>query len=97
MSLITAMITWSEQTFLPLGELGLFIVAFIESSFFPIPPDLILIALAPLNPSLSLYYAAVSTAGSVLGALLGYYIGIKGGRPIMKKMFGEEKTQSTRR
>lgn len=94
MSLITAMITWSEQTFVPLGELGLFIVAFIESSFFPVPPDLILIPLALLNPNMALFYAAVSTAGSVLGSLLGYYIGIKGGRPIMKKMFGEKRTQS---
>lgn len=93
MSFISGLITWSQETFLPFGVAGLFAVAFIESSFFPIPPDLLLIPLALLNPNLALFYAAVATIGSVLGALLGYYIGLKGGRPVMKKLFGEKKTQ----
>ena len=94
MSFIQGLITWSQETFLPFGSAGLFAIAFIESSFFPIPPDLLLIPLALLNPELALFYAAVCTAGSVLGALLGYYIGLKGGRPVMKKLFGEKKTKS---
>jgi membrane protein YqaA with SNARE-associated domain len=54
---------------------ALFAIAFIESSFFPIPPDVLLIALAVANPRKSFLYAGVCTAGSVCGAFLGYYIG----------------------
>jgi membrane protein YqaA with SNARE-associated domain len=54
---------------------ALFIIAFVESSFFPIPPDVLLIGLAVANPRRSFFYAAVCCAGSVLGAFLGYYIG----------------------
>jgi len=48
---------------------------FCESSFFPIPPDILLIALAVAIPKRSLYYALVCSAGSVLGGCLGYLIG----------------------
>ena len=54
---------------------ALFFTAFVESSFFPIPPDVLLIALAVANPKRSFVYAAICTAGSVTGAFLGYYIG----------------------
>lgn len=64
---------------------GLFLLSFMESSFFPIPPDLVLIALSIANPHRALWYALVTTAASVLGALLGYYIGAKAGRPVLQK------------
>lgn len=54
---------------------ALFLLAFAESSFFPIPPDVLLIALALAMPSRSLWYAAVCSAGSVLGGMVGYAIG----------------------
>lgn len=53
----------------------LFALAFAEASFFPIPPDVLLIALCLGRPRRALWYAAVSTAGSVLGGLAGYGIG----------------------
>ncbi len=59
----------------PYAMVALFLIAFIESSFFPIPPDVLLIALGILRPRRSVMYALVCTAGSVTGALLGYYIG----------------------
>jgi len=59
----------------PLGTWALFILAFAESSFFPIPPDVLLIALALAIPARAMRYAAVCTAGSVLGGMLGYLIG----------------------
>jgi membrane protein YqaA with SNARE-associated domain len=59
----------------PHGTWALFILAFCESSFFPIPPDVLLIALAVVLPRKSFRYAAASAAGSVLGAMLGYLIG----------------------
>ncbi len=57
------------------GTLALFILAFAESSFFPIPPDVLLIALCLGATCRSFKYAAVCTAGSILGALAGYSIG----------------------
>jgi membrane protein YqaA with SNARE-associated domain len=59
----------------PYALVALFLTAFVESSFFPIPPDVLLIALGILRPRRSVLYALVCTAGSVVGALLGYYIG----------------------
>lgn len=54
---------------------ALFIIAFVESSFFPIPPDVLLIALGVARPKRAFWYATVCTLGSVAGAFLGYYIG----------------------
>jgi len=53
----------------------LFGIAFIESSFFPIPPDVLLIALAMVAPTKSFQYALVCSIGSVLGGMFGYLIG----------------------
>ena len=60
----------------PGGVWALFLIAFAESSFFPIPPDVLLLPLAIGAPARSLWFAAVSTAGSVLGAGLGYLLGL---------------------
>lgn len=59
----------------PWGGIALFILAFAESSFFPIPPDVLLIALCLGVPTKSFKYALICTIGSVLGAALGYSIG----------------------
>ncbi len=59
----------------PSAGIALFIFAFIESSFFPIPPDALLIILAISYPRKSFYYASICTIGSVMGAYLGYLIG----------------------
>ena len=50
-------------------------VSFIESSVFPIPPDVLMIPMIIARPSRAFLIAAVATISSVLGALLGYYIG----------------------
>lgn len=63
---------WAQT---PYGAWALFWLAFCESSFFPIPPDVLLIALAVAVPKKSLRYAAVCSVGSVLGGCLGYLIG----------------------
>ncbi|MEM2855702.1 MAG: YqaA family protein [Candidatus Nitrosocaldaceae archaeon] len=87
--MINDIVEWAKEFFVSFGEIGLFIVAFAESSVFPIPPDIILIALALLNPNLSLYYSLIASIGSVLGGIGGYYIGMKGGRRIAKRIFKE--------
>ena len=57
------------------GLLALFLLAFVESSFFPVPPDLLLIALAISRPKRSFKYALLCSIGSVLGGIFGYFIG----------------------
>jgi membrane protein YqaA with SNARE-associated domain len=63
---------WAET---PYGTWALFLLAFCESSFFPIPPDILLIALAIALPRKALTYAWVCSIGSVLGGCFGYLIG----------------------
>ena len=59
----------------PYGTWALFLLAFCESSFFPIPPDVLLIALAVASPKKAFKYALVCSVGSLLGGCLGYLIG----------------------
>lgn len=80
-----------EEWLLEFGSWGLFIVSFLESSFFPIPPDVLMIPMGIANPDRAFWYAFLTTAGSVLGALLGWYIGKKVGRPILRYFIKEEK------
>lgn len=80
----------TEALFLSFGAVGLFLLAFIESVFFPIPPDVVLIPLSLSQPSFALFYAAVATIGSVAGAGVGYWIGYRGGRPALERMVSEQ-------
>ena len=50
-------------------------VAFAESSFFPVPPDVMLVPMAVSRPDRVCFYATVTTVASVLGGLVGYAIG----------------------
>lgn len=59
----------------PHAAVALFLVAFAESSFFPIPPDVLLIAMVVAVPLRFFRYALICTLGSVFGGMLGYYIG----------------------
>jgi len=54
---------------------GLAGVSFVESSFFPIPPDVILIPMCVANRKKAFFYAAICTISSVIGGLFGYAIG----------------------
>ena len=69
------------------AERALFVVSFAESSFFPLPPDLMLGPMAAVEPKKWLRYALVCTIASVLGGLAGYAIGMflmdSVGRPIL--------------
>lgn len=76
---------------MPLGPWGLFLLSFAESSFFPVPPDILLIALALMAPKTSFSLALVATVGSVLGGIFGYFIGLKGGRPLLEKFLPKER------
>ncbi len=51
------------------------VISFVESSFFPIPPDVMLIPMSLARPDKAYFYAAVCTITSVAGGVLGYLIG----------------------
>jgi len=79
------------------GGWALFGLAFLESSVFPVPPDVLLIALCLGRPDLSFWFAAICAAGSVLGGMAGYALGYFGGRPLLLKMFDAEKVRAVER
>jgi len=89
-NLVNWTINWANT---PYGIYALFILGFAESSFFPVPPDILLIALSLLNPKLSLFFALICTLASVLGGMLGYTIGFFGGRPLAERLFKKEKIE----
>ena len=59
----------------PRAHWALAIIAFVESSFFPIPPDVLMIPMIIAAPTRAFRIAAVATVASVLGGLFGYAIG----------------------
>jgi membrane protein YqaA with SNARE-associated domain len=69
----------------PYGSPALFSLAFAESSFFPIPPDVLLIALCMGAPSRFYVFCFICSVGSVIGGMFGYLIGYK-----FYDLFGEQ-------
>lgn len=63
---------WAEHRH---AQWALFAMAFAEASFFPVPPDLLLMAMCVARPRRSWRFAAITTVGSVAGGLAGYAIG----------------------
>jgi membrane protein YqaA with SNARE-associated domain len=82
---------WAET---PYAVPALFLLAFAESSFFPVPPDVLLIALAISIPKKAFKFALICMLGSVIGGVLGYGIGLYGyetiGKPIVDFYHGQE-------
>ncbi|MBT7522824.1 MAG: DedA family protein [Nitrospina sp.] len=76
MALIRKLYDWVLQwASTPYALPVLFIVSFVESSFFPIPPDILLIAMVVAAPAGWFRFALVCSIGSVLGGVFGYLIG----------------------
>ncbi|MDT8444608.1 MAG: DedA family protein, partial [Desulfuromonadales bacterium] len=74
---------WAET---PYGGPALFLLALVESSVFPVPPDVLLIALCISLPTQAWRFALLASAGSVLGGMLGYGIGW-GAWPLVNAFF----------
>ena len=75
----------------------LFALAVAESSFFPIPPDVLLVTLGVARPEMAIWYGVITSVGSVLGGGLGYAIGLYGGRPLLYRFFNESKINAVER
>jgi membrane protein YqaA with SNARE-associated domain len=73
---VRAMYDWTMKwADTPQSLLALFLLAIVESSVFPVPPDVLLIAIVAASPRRWLRAASVCVAGSVIGAAIGWWIG----------------------
>ncbi len=71
-SLYDWVLHWAKT---PYGTAALFVLAFAESMFFPVPPDVLLIALALGHRRKALFFALVCSVASILGGVGGYALG----------------------
>ncbi len=80
---------------LALGAPGLFLVAFLDSSFLPLPgiTDVLFVVTVVRTPALMLAYVAITVVGSVAGCLVLHYLGKKGGEALVRKRFTGEKIE----
>lgn len=65
-------LSWAYSKY---SSYALFVLAFCESFFFPVPPDVLLMSLSISRPKKAWFYALISSAGSILGAFGGFLIG----------------------
>jgi undecaprenyl-diphosphatase len=81
---------WLQAAIAASGGLGLFLVAFLDSSFLPFPTinDLLLIDLCLGSPLRMPYYAGMATVGSVVGSLVLYFLARKGGEAAFRSQAG---------
>ena len=84
------MVAWAQSIALSIGGPGLFFIAFLDSSFLSLPEinDLLVVLLVIQHKERMLYYAMMATLGSLLGCLVLYYIGRKGGAALARRRFG---------
>jgi membrane protein YqaA with SNARE-associated domain len=81
---------WISGIALSLGAPGLFVIAFLDSSFLSLPEinDLLLVWMVTQHKSRMALYAGAATLGSLVGCLTLYYLGRKGGEAFVHKRFG---------
>jgi membrane protein YqaA with SNARE-associated domain len=86
MARITA---WIEAFAISIGGPGIFIIAFLDSSFLSFPEinDLLIVVAVVRHPERMVLYAGMATLGSIAGCLALYFIGRKGGEPLLRKRF----------
>ena len=71
--------------------------SFIEAIFFPIPPDALLIGMGIIQPNLAIWFGVLVTVTSVAGALVGHWLGLRLGRPLLQRWFPSDKVEAVER
>ena len=86
-------IVWAQGLAMTLGGPGLLALAFLDSSFFSLPEvtDVLVIWMVTQHESLMVYYVAMTTFGSVVGCLLVYAAGFRGGEAVLRNWFSADK------
>ncbi len=89
---MSRIVNWVQGFALAIGGPGLFIVAFLGSSFLSLPEinDLLVGMLVVQHKERMLYYAMMATLGSVVGCVVLYWFGRRGGEVLVRKRFGGE-------
>lgn len=90
----TLITSWMNSPY-ALGVLS--ILSFSESAFFIIPPEVMLIPMGLNNQSLAIWYGVIASLTSVAGAAFGYWIGQKGGKPVLKKLFKDHHIKAVKK
>jgi membrane protein YqaA with SNARE-associated domain len=82
-------LAWIQAFAVAIGGPGLFIIAFLDSSFLSFPQviDLLVVTSVLQHPHWMPYYAAMSTLGSILGCLTIYSVARKGGEALLRRRF----------
>jgi membrane protein YqaA with SNARE-associated domain len=85
------LVEWIKPVALSLGGPGLFLVAFLDSSFLSLPEvsDILIVVLTVQHPARWLYYGLLTTAGSVLGCFALYSLARKGGEALLRRWFSD--------
>src|SRR5690242_18563238 len=85
------LLAWVQGFAESLGGPGLFIIAFLDSSFlsFPEACDALIVLLTVQHPERMLYYALTTTLGSICGCYALYTVGRKGGEAFLRKRFND--------
>jgi len=80
---------WLQGVVVTAGAAGLFLVAFLDSSFLSLPEiaDILVVYMVTQHPERVVLYVIANTAGSMGGCLVLYVIGKKGGEPLIRKRF----------
>lgn len=87
---VARIVSWIQAFALGIGGPGLFVVAFLDSSFLSLPEinDLLVVMLVIEHNARMPYYALMATLGSVSGCLVLYCIGRSGGEALVRRRFG---------
>jgi membrane protein YqaA with SNARE-associated domain len=89
------LVAWIQAFAVGIGGPGLFIIAFLDSSILSLPEinDILIVSMVMHHPARLVLYASMSTAGSVVGCMLLYAIGYKGGEAFLRRRFSPQRVE----
>jgi membrane protein YqaA with SNARE-associated domain len=96
---VHSVVLWVQDVMVPaLGPAGLFVVAFLDSSFLSLPEinDVLIVTSSSAYPELAWLYVLLTTAGSLAGCSVLWWIGRRGGEPLLVRRFGQGGLLSSR-
>jgi membrane protein YqaA with SNARE-associated domain len=92
---MTRIASWVQGFALSMGGPGLFVIAFLDSSFLSLPEinDLLIVWMVTRHKERMVYYATMATLGSIAGCMVLYAIGRKGGDALVRRRFKADRIE----